>query len=176
MNSVAARLRAVGVTLLAFALGAAALAGVLMGIAQMPALAGLPPGTPPAPSGWIGLLLASRLLGLVTAVFLTIAAAVTLLHSAYLDRMLEIFGDVLLMIIAAATGAAGGTWALLRLLGSPETLSAGQMLPFAAMAALIFVLLLIAPHRMRRTFLTRAVAALVLLLAAPVLLAWIWSL
>jgi len=176
MNSVAARLRAIGVTLLAFALAGMALAALVEGLERFPAFTGLLPGALPAPAGWIGLLLAPRFPALLASLVLLVAAAVTLLRSAYLDRMLEIFGDVLLMILAAALGAAAGTWALLRLLGATTALTVAQILPLAVLAVAIFVVLLIAPHRVRRNVLIRVIAALVFALGAPVLLAWAWSL
>lgn len=176
MNSVAARLRAMGVTLLAFALAGMALAALVVGLGRFPALTGLLPGTLPDPANWIGLLLAPRYPALLTSLFLLVAAAVTLLRSAYLDRMLEIFGDVLLMILAAALGATSGIWALLRLLRGGPALTMAQALPLGILAALVFAVLLIAPHRVRRNALIRVIAALIFMLAAPTLLAWAWGL
>ena len=176
MNSVAARLRAIGATLLAFALAAAALAALVEGLERFPALTRLLPGSVPDPAGWIGLLLAPRYPALLAALFLIVAAAVTLLRSAYLDRMLEIFGDVLLMILAASLGATAGTWALLRLLGAAPALDMAQVLPLGVLAALVFLVLLIAPTRVRGNVLLRTLAVIVFVLAAPVLLAWVWTL
>lgn len=169
MNSVSSRLKAIAVTFLFFALSAFLLLGVIWGLDRLPLpgadiVAGYRPGDTVAAVSDLRLPVA------LTSGFLVASAVVLLFSSAYLDRMIAIFADVLLMLMAAMAGFVGGYWVMLRLAGSD--MSFGWDFAQSALVApvVVFAVSLLAPQRMRSTWLLRIVLVLLLLAGAVALI------
>ncbi|HCO55688.1 MAG TPA: hypothetical protein DIT93_11800, partial [Pelagibacterium sp.] len=116
MNPVASRLKAIAVTAAFFALSGLALLGVIWGLSALPFT--VPGGlalTAYRPHDTVSILSDLRLPVALTAAFLVATAIVLVFSSAYLDKMIAIFADVLLMVMAALAGFVAGYWVLLRL-------------------------------------------------------------
>ena len=118
MNPVSNRLKAIAVTAAFFALSGLALLGVIWGLSALPFT--VPGGlalTAYRPHDTVSILSDLRLPVALTAAFLVATAIVLVFSSAYLDKMIAIFADVLLMLMAALAGFVAGYWVLLRLAG-----------------------------------------------------------
>ncbi len=97
-------------------------------------------------------------------------AIVLVLQSDYLDRMIAIFADVILMLMAAVAGFIGGYWILMRLAGETSAFEL-DLLQHALLApVIVFAVSLITPGRIRSSVFLRVLAILVLLVTAPYLL------
>lgn len=169
MNSVSSRLKAVAVTALFFALSAFCLLGVVWLGAMLPipgqgALAGY------RPHDTIALLSDLRLPVALTAAFLVALAIVVLFSSAYLDRMIAIFADVLLMTMAALAGFVGGYWVLLRLAGYANFLDWNFARAAIIPPAIVFALSMLSPAWARASWWRRLLTIIAALAAAPAVL------
>lgn len=170
MNSLSARVRAIAVTLLAFAIAAGLAGGLFWAIAQVDVLAGLLPAALPQPGNWIELSGAMPAIRLLVALVFVIGAVVLVFSSAYLDRMFEIFGDVLLMVMAALAGTATGAWGFVRIMGSDRGFPVSAFIPLLLLFAILFVVLLLVPRRARSGWGGRLLAIIAMLGAAPLVL------
>lgn len=171
MNSVSSRLKAIAITTSFFALSALVLLGLVWGIAAAPLP--LPFGSALAdyrPNDTIAILSDLRLLAALTAAFLVATGLVLIVSSAYLDRMIAIFADVLLMFMAAIAGFLAGYWVLLRLAGYENVLSLGFLQMAIVSPIVVFAVSLVSLGRLRSSLFLRIAAILILFLAAPVLL------
>lgn len=171
MNPVSSRLKAVAVTALFFALAAFALLGVLWG------LVGLPLGFPGQsalaayrPHDTVATLSDLRLPVALTAAFVMAFAIVLVFDSAYLDRMIAIFSDVLLMLMGALAGFVAGYWTMLRLAGFENFIRADFLQAAAIPPLVVFAVSLIAPHRVRAILPLRILLVAVFALTAPAIL------
>jgi hypothetical protein len=171
MNPVASRLKAIAVTAAFFALSGLALLGVIWGLAALPFT--VPGGlalTAYRPHDTVSILSDLRLPVALTAAFLVASAIVLVFSSAYLDKMIAIFADVLLMLMAALAGFVAGYWVLHRLAGfenflRPEFLQTALIPPIV-----VFGVSLLSPARLRSSWLVRIAVILALLVAAPLML------
>lgn len=173
MTPIGSRLKALGVTALFFALSSALLLGTIWALNALP----LPSAVRNALSGYAphnSIAAVSDLRGVValTSAFLAASALVLAFNSDYCDRMLAIFADVLLMMVAAMAGFVGGYWVMLRLAGYDNFLSSPYLLSTLLCPAIIFLVSVINPQRLRASLLLRWTATLALLLAGPALLLW----
>lgn len=172
MNSLGQRLKAVGVVALVFMASGFLLLGAIVLLGRLPTALPFLDVSGYRPHDTVGAVSDLRAVTALTAAFLMAAAGVVALESAYLDRMLEIVADVLLMAIAAMAGLVLGYWALLRLMGFENflTLEYGRAAVIAP--ALVLAVSLLPPHRLRASRIGRVLAVVVLALAGPALLLW----
>lgn len=176
MNSVSSRLKAIAITAGFFALSGLVLLALMWGLASLPfslpftrALSGY------RPHDTIGVLSDLRLPVALTSAFLVSAGLVLLFSSAYLDRMIAIFADVLLMLMAALAGFVAGYWLLLRLAGYENFMSMSFIQAALICPAIVFAVSLLSPGWLRSSLLLRVLSVAILLLAGPftlVLLPW----
>lgn len=170
MNPVASRLKAVAVTALFFALSAMGLLGAIWGLSALPVpFPGRSELAAYGPHATIAVLSDLRLVFVLTAAFLVATAIVLVFESAYLDKMIAVFSDVLLMAMAAMAGIVGGYWTLLRLMGDDAAIRVDP-LAAAICPLVIFIVSLVPPHRARSPLVLRIVSILALVAAAPLLL------
>lgn len=171
MNPISSRLKAIAITALFFALSGFALLGLIWGLNALPiAFPGQDALNAYRPHDTVAAVSDLRITVVLTAAFLVATAIVLILDSDYCDRMLAIFSDVLLMMMAAMSGFVAGYWALLRLAGysnfiTMDFIQAALICPVVVFAASILPL-----GRLRSVLPMRVGAALLVLLAAPVLL------
>lgn len=171
MNPVASRLKAIAITALFFALSALVLLGVIWGLAALPfPVPGQMALESYRPHDTVALLSDLRLPVALTAAFTVATAIVLAFDSGYLDRMIAIFADVLLMLMAALAGFVAGYWLLLRLAGYDNFIRLDFLQAAVICPVIVFALSLIPPHRVRGSWLARIGLVLALLLAAPALL------
>lgn len=171
MNPVASRLKAIAVTAAFFALSGLALLGVIWGLAALPFT--VPGGlalTAYRPHDTISVLSDLRLPVALTAAFLVASAIVLGFSSNYLDKMIAIFADVLLMLMAALAGFVAGYWILLRLAGYENFLRLDFLQSALIAPLVVFGVSLLSPTRLRSSWAFRIVAILALLIAAPLML------
>lgn len=171
MNPVSSRLKAIALTAAFFALSALVLLAVLWGLEALPF--SLPFGDALAdyrPHDTVATLSDLRLPTALTAAFLVATALVLLASSAYLDKMIAIFADVLLMLMAALAGFVAGYWVLLRLAGYKNFISLGFLQAALICPVIVFGVSLVSPVWLRSSLLLRILAILILLVAAPVVL------
>ena len=90
--------------------------------------------------------------------------------SNYLDKMIAIFADVLLMLMAALAGFVAGYWILLRLAGYENFLRLDFLQSALIAPLVVFGVSLLSPTRLRSSWAFRIVAILALLIAAPLML------
>ncbi|AEQ51460.1 hypothetical protein [Pelagibacterium halotolerans] len=171
MNPVASRLKAIAVTAAFFALSGLALLGVIWGLAALPLT--VPGGlalTAYRPHDTVSVLSDLRLPVALTAAFLVATAIVLLFSSAYLDKMIAIFADVLLMLMAALAGFVAGYWVLLRLAGYENFMRLDFLQAALVPPVVVFAVSLLSPSRLRSSWAIRIAAILALLIAAPLML------
>ena len=171
MNPISSRLKAVAITALFFAVSALCLLAVIWGLAALPFFV---PGQTALqayrPHDTVAMLSDLRLPVALSAAFLMAMAIVLVFSSAYLDRMIAIFADVLLMTMAALAGFVAGYWLLLRLAGFNNFI-AWEFVQMAMICpVVVFCVSLIAPARVRASVLARVGLIVVLVVAAPALL------
>lgn len=171
MNPVSSRLKAIAITAAFFALSALVLLAVVWGLAAAPfpvpfgnALSGY------RPHDTVATLSDLRLPATLTAAFLVAFSLVLVVSSAYLDKMIAIFADVLLMLMAALAGFVAGYWVLLRLAGYENFIGLGFLQAAIVSPIIVFAVSLVSPSWLRSSLLLRALAILVLLIAAPIML------
>lgn len=172
MNPVSSRLKAIAITAGFFALSALVLLAVIWGLASAPfpvPFAGGLSGY--RPHDTVATLSDLRLPAALTAAFLVAFALVLVVSSAYLDKMIAIFADVLLMLMAALAGFVAGYWLLLRLAGYANFIDLGFLQAAIVCPVIVFVVSLLFPARLRSSLFLRILAILVLLFAAPLVLA-----
>jgi hypothetical protein len=171
MNPVASRLKAIAVTAAFFALSGLALLGVIWGLAALPfTVPGGPALTAYRPHDTVSVLSDLRLPVALTAAFLVAAAIVLVFSSAYLDKMIAIFADVLLMLMAALAGFVAGYWVLLRLAGYENFLRLDFLQAAVIPPVVVFGVSLLSPSWLRSSWIFRIAAILALLIAAPLML------
>lgn len=171
MNPVSSRLKAVGVTAAFFALSALLLLALVWGLNAQP----LPfPGKPALgayrPHDTIAVLSDLRLPVALTAAFLVAFAVVLVFASAYLDRMIAIFADVLLMLMAALAGFVAGYWLLLRLAGFNNFLALDFLQAAIVCPVIVFGVSLLSPAWLRSSLPIRLITIGMLVVAAPLML------
>lgn len=174
MNPVASRLKAIAVTAAFFALSGLALLGVIWGLAALPFT--LPGGQALSayrPHDTVSVLSDLRLPVALTAGFLVATAIVLVFSSAYLDKMIAIFADVLLMLMAALAGFVAGYWVLLRLAGFDNFLRAEFLQAAIIPPVVVFAVSLVSPTRLRSSWALRIASILALLIATPFLLVYL---
>ncbi|WP_417581577.1 hypothetical protein [Pelagibacterium sp.] len=171
MNPVASRLKAIAVTAAFFALSGFGLLGVIWGLAALPFM--LPGGlalTAYRPHDTISVLSDLRMPVALTSGFLVASAIVLVFSSAYLDKMIAIFADVLLMLMAALAGFVAGYWVLLRLAGYDNFLRLDFLQLAVIPPIVVFLVSVISLPWLRSSWLVRIPAVVALLLAAPLML------
>lgn len=171
MNPVASRLKAIAVTAAFFALSGFGLLGVIWGLAALPFT--LPGGlalTAYRPHDTISVLSDLRMPVALTSGFLVASAIVLVFSSAYLDKMIAIFADVLLMLMAALAGFVAGYWVLLRLAGYDNFLRLDFLQLAVIPPIVVFLVSVISLPWLRSSWLVRIPAVVALLLAAPLML------
>lgn len=171
MNSTANRLRAIIVTAVFFAASAFALLAAIRAIAALPfVLPGFDAIGSYDPRATLAAIANPSIFVALSAAYLVSGALVVLIDTQYCDRMLAIFADVLLMTIAAIVGFAAGYWILLRLLGTGDAFDFAALRPTGICAAIVLLVSLVPPHRLRGNLFARLLSALALLIAGPLLL------
>lgn len=171
MNTIASRLKAIAVTALAFAAGAFAMLGLVWVLGTY-----LPGGLGRAaldnygPHGSIAALTDLRALSALTAAFLVITGLVLVIDSAYCDRMIGVFSDVLLMVMAAIAGFVAGYWLLLRLADYANFIGIGFVRAAIVCPLIVFGVSLLPLGRIRGNWPMRIALILILLASGPVLL------
>ncbi|WP_421950384.1 hypothetical protein [Pelagibacterium sp.] len=171
MNPVSNRLKAIAVTAAFFALSGLALLGVIWGLSALPFT--VPGGlalTAYRPHDTVSILSDLRLPVALTAAFLVATAIVLVFSSAYLDKMIAIFADVLLMLMAALAGFVAGYWVLLRLAGYENFLRLDFVQAALIPPVVVFAVSLLSPAWLRSSWVFRIATILVLLIAAPLML------
>lgn len=171
MNPVSSRLKAIAITAAFFALSALVLLAVIRGLNALPF--SIPFGSALSsyrPHDTVAIVSDLRLPAALTAAFLVASGLVLIASSAYLDKMIAIFADVLLMLMAALAGFVAGYWVLLRLSGYDNFIRLDFLQLAIVCPVVVFTVSLISPARLRSSLLLRILAILALLLAAPVLL------
>lgn len=168
MNPVSSRLKAIAITAAFFALSALVLLALIWGLVALPfpvpfegALANY------RPHDTVAVLSDLRLPITLTAAFLVAFGLVLLFSSAYLDKMIAIFADVILMLMAALAGFVGGYWIALRLAGYDNFLRLEFLQSALISPLIVFVVSLASPSWLRSSLPLRMIAILVLLVAAP---------
>lgn len=171
MNSVSSRLKAIAVTALFFALSGLVLLGIIWGLSRAPfPFPGQMMFEAYRPGTTISVLMGLRLVVVLSAVFLVANGIVLALSSAYLDSMIGIFADVLLMTMAAIAGVLAGFWVWFRFMGQSDFIDMGFIQSALIAPAIVFAVSLIQPHWARSSLILRTAVVLVLLVAGPVLL------
>lgn len=169
MNSVSSRLKAVAITALFFALSGFVLLGCIWALAALP-VPGLAALDAYRPHDTIAVLSDLRLAVALSAAFLTANGIVIALASEYLDRMIAIFADVLLMLMAAAAGFVAGYWVLLRLAGFANFMGWDFARTAIVPPVIVFAVSLISPRWARSSWPLRLAMVTVFLVAAPFVL------
>lgn len=171
MNPIGSRLKAIAITALFFALSAFALLGLIWGLDALPfALPGHEALRAYRPHDTVAAVSDLRITVVLTAAFLVATAIVLTLDSDYCDRMLAIFADVLLMMMAAMAGCVAGYWALLRLAGFANFITVDFVQAALVCPAVVFGISILPLGRLRAALPMRIGMALLILLAAPALL------
>lgn len=171
MNSVSSRLKAIAITVLFFALSGFGLLAAVWALGAVPfSLPGQSMFSSYRPGDTIAVLRDLRLTTALTAAFLVASAIVLALSSQYLDRMIAIFADVLLMLMGAVAGFIGGYWVMLRFWGQGNFIEWGFVQAALIAPAVVFGVSLIPPHWARSSWPLRIVLVLALLVAAPIML------
>lgn len=174
MNPVASRLKAIAVTAAFFALSGLALLGVIWGLAALPfSLPGGQALSAYRPHDTVSILSDLRLPVALTAGFLVATAIVLVFSSGYLDKMIAIFADVLLMLMAALAGFVAGYWVALRLAGYDNFISLGFLQSAAIPPAIVFAVSLLSFGWLRSALYIRILAIVALLIAAPFVLVYL---
>ena len=171
MNPVASRLKAIAVTAAFFALSGLALLGVIWGLSALPFT--VPGGlalTAYRPHDTVSILSDLPLPVALTAAFLVATAIVLVFSSAYLDKMIAIFADVLLMVMAALAGFVAGYWVLLRLAGFENFMRLDFLQVALIPPVVVFAVSLLSPTWLRSSWVFRIAAILAFLIAAPLML------
>ena len=170
MNSVSSRLKAIAITLAFFALSAFVLLALVWGLVALPVpvpfggdLAGY------RPHDTIAVLSDLRLPNTLAAAFLVATGLVLVFSNAYLDKMIAIFADVLLMLMAALAGFVAGYWLLLRLAGYENFLQLGFLQSALISPIVVFAVSLASRARLRSSLLLRILAIALLFVAAPLM-------
>lgn len=168
MNPVSSRLKAIAITAAFFALSALVLLALIWGLVALPfpvpfhgELAGY------RPHDTVAVLSDLRLPITLTAAFLVAFGLVLLFSSAYLDKMIAVFADVILMLMAALAGFVAGYWIMLRLAGYDNFIRLEFLQSALVPPVIVFALSLVSPGRLRSSLPLRLIAILVLLVAAP---------
>lgn len=171
MNPISSRLKAIAITAAFFALSALVLLGLVWGFAALPfpvpfedQLAGY------RPRDTVAVLADLRLPVTLTAAFLVANGLVLAVSSAYLDKMIAVFADVLLMLMATLAGFILGYWLLLRLSGYDNFLSLDFLQSALIPPVIVFAVSLISLGRLRNLLFLRIAAIIALLVAAPLVL------
>lgn len=171
MNPVSSRLKAIAITAAFFALSALVLLAVIWGMDALPF--SIPFGGALAdyrPHDTVATLSDLRLPAALTAAFLVASGLVLMASSAYLDKMIAIFADVLLMLMAALAGFVAGYWLLLRIAGYENFLRFEFLQSALIYPVVVFAVSLISPARLRSSLILRILAIVALLIAAPAML------
>ena len=171
MNSVSSRLKAIAITAAFFALSAFVLLAVVWGLASLPLpipFAGDLASYNPRSS--TDILSDLRLPTTLAATFLVALALVLAASSAYLDKMVAIFADVLLMLMAALAGFVAGYWVMLRLAGYDNFLQLSFLQSALVAPVIVFGVSLISPGWVRSSWPMRILVIAALLIAAPLML------
>lgn len=171
MNPVSSRLKAIAITAAFFALSALVLLAVIWGLSTLPASAPFRGALLDyRPHDTVATLSDLRLPAALTAAFLVAFGLVLIISSAYLDKMIAIFADVLLMLMAALAGFVAGYWTLLRLAGYDNFIRIDFLQAAVICPVVVFAVSLVSPARLRSSLLLRFAAIAALLIAAPVVL------
>lgn len=169
MNSISSRLKAIAITAAFFAASAFTLLGVIWTLSALP-------------SPWQGRLDAYsatetivalsdlRQVVALSAAFLVANALVVLLGSDYLDKMIAIFADVLLMLVAAVGGFMFGYWVMLRLAGSGITIGWPFIQTALISPVIVFAVSLISPRWARSALALRGLVIIASLAGAAIML------
>lgn len=171
MNSISSRLKAIAITLAFFALSSFVLLALVWGLVALPFPAPFEGNLARyRPHDTVAVLSDLRLPNTLAAAFLVATGLVLVFSSAYLDKMIAVFADVLLMLMAALGGFVAGYWLLLRLAGYENFLQLGFLQAALISPVVIFAVSLVSPTRLRSSLLLRILAVAVLFVAAPLML------
>src|SRR5690606_18990453 len=109
MNSISSRLKAIAITLAFFALSSFVLLALVWGLVALPFPVPFEGNLARyRPHDTVAVLSDLRLPNTLAAAFLVATGLVLVFSSAYLDKMIAVFADVLLMLMAALAGFVAG--------------------------------------------------------------------